>query len=73
MSDEKYRDLKKIIYCEEIIKNLRKEMKELIEENDYLKNRVKDLEEINMSHQELVGELLKNRSVDYEKKKRGSN
>lgn len=64
MNDKEYK---------EIIKNLRKEISELIKENDYLKARIKDLEEINMSHQELVGDLLKYRSVNNEKKKRGFN
>lgn len=44
---------------QEIIKVLRKEISDLIKENDYLKNRVIDLEIINHSHQDLVGDLIK--------------
>lgn len=60
---------------EEIIKNLRKEISELIKENDYLKARIKDLEEIDLSHQELVGNLLMvlRKEKGNEKKKRGFN
>lgn len=44
---------------QEIIKVLRKEISDLIKENDFLKNRVIDLEIINHSHQDLVGDLIK--------------
>ena len=74
MNDKEYRDLKKISYYKEIIKSLRDEISELIKENDYLKARIKDLEEIDLSHQELVGKLLMVRKEKgNEKKKRGFN
>lgn len=75
MNDKEYRDLKKISYYKEIIKKLRDEISELIKENDYLKARIKDLEEIDLSHQELVGNLLMvlRKEKGNEKKKRGFN
>lgn len=75
MNDKEYRDLKKISYYKEIIKSLRDEISELIKENDYLKARIKDLEEIDLSHQELVGNLLMvlRKEKGNEKKKRGFN
>lgn len=75
MNDKEYRDLKKISYYKEIIKKLRDEISELIKENDYLKSRIEDLEEIDLSHQELVGNLLMvlRKEKGNEKKKRGFN
>lgn len=70
MSEREYMEQKHLIYYKEIIENLRKEIKDLIEENDNLRARVKDLEEINQSHQELVGEILMNREFKDEKIKR---
>lgn len=58
MEDKKYLEIKKENYYKEIIKNLRKEISELIKENENLRNRVIDLEIINQSHQELVGHLM---------------
>ena len=58
MEEKDYRNLKKISYYKEIVKALRKEKSELIEENDYLKNRVRDLELIEKGHQEYVAELI---------------
>lgn len=60
MAEKKYFDIKNDIYQKEVIAKLRKEVSELIKENEYLRNRVKDLEEINESHQKLVGELFGN-------------
>jgi len=65
MKEKDYRNLKKISYYKEIIKTLRKEISELIEENDYLKSRVRDLELIEKSHQEYVAELImKNKNLE---------
>ena len=58
MAEKKYFDIKNDIYQKEVIAKLRKEVSVLIKENEYLRNRVKDLEEINESHQKLVGELF---------------
>ena len=46
MAEKKYFDIKNDIYQKEVIAKLRKEVSELIKENEYLRNRVKDLEEI---------------------------
>jgi len=67
MNEEKYQYVKKINYYKEIIENLRKEIAELINENEHLKYRIKDLEEINLSHQELVGDLLSYKKMKNEK------
>lgn len=45
-----------------IIKSLRKEISELIKENSNLRERVIDLEMINQSHQELVGNLMEQKT-----------
>lgn len=58
MTDKDYESKRRILYYKEIIEDLRKELASVIEENECLKFRIKDLEEINASHQKLVGEIL---------------
>lgn len=58
MENKRNLEIKKENYYKEIINNLRKEISELIKENENLRNRVVDLEIINQGHQELVGHLM---------------